>query len=196
MNYAIEQGLSTKNRKLNLDDEKEIEELKALVSYVMGERKSDLAMRGELIMMMVDLCVAEDMERSDLEECLLDYMDQKFNMMLEDNSAREIANALMKIRGELIQSVMSKSTLESAELQKLREFNESKNEARKRREEREKEIEREGRTAEDDSSSSGEEEEDGEEEKEPPKLQPAQPKGPVIDDDGFEVVTKKGGRRK
>ena len=63
MNYAIEQGLSTKNRKLNLDDEKEIEELKALVSYVMGERKSDLAMRGELIMMMVDLCVAEDMER-------------------------------------------------------------------------------------------------------------------------------------
>ena len=196
MNYAIEQGLSTKNRKLNLDDEKEIEELKALVSYVMGERKSDLAMRGELIMMMVDLCVAEDMERSDLEECLLDYMDQKFNMMLEDNSAREIANALMKIRGELIQSVMSKSTLESAELQKLREFNESKNEARKRREEREKEIEREGRTGEDDSSSSGDEEEDGEEEKEPPKLQKAEPKGPVIDDDGFEVVTKKGGRRK
>ena len=196
MNYAIEQGLSTKNRKLNLDDEKEIEELKALVSYVMGERKSDLAMRGELIMMMVDLCVAEDMERSDLEECLLDYMDQKFNMMLEDNSAREIANALMKIRGELIQSVMSKSTLESAELQKLREFNESKNEARKRREERAKEIEREGRTGEEESSSGEEDDEDGEEEKEPPKLQPAQPKGPVIDDDGFEVVTKKGGRRK
>ena len=174
MNYAIEQGLSTKNRKLNLDDEKEIEELKALVSYVMGERKSDLAMRGELIMMMVDLCVAEDMERSDLEECLLDYMDQKFNMMLEDNSAREIANALMKIRGELIQSVMSKSTLESAELQKLREFNESKNEARKRREKREMEIELEGRTGEEDSSSGEEDgEEDGEEEKEPPKLQPA-----------------------
>ena len=107
MNYAIEQGLSTKNRKLNLEDEKEIEELKALVSYINGERKSDLALRGELIMMMVDLCVAEDMERTDLEECLLDFMDLKFNMMLEDNSAREIANALMKIRGELIQSVMS-----------------------------------------------------------------------------------------
>ena len=101
-------------------------------------------------------------------------MDQKFNMMLEDNSAREIANALMKIRGELIQSVMSKSTLESAELQKLREFNESKNEARKRREEREMEIELEGRTGEEDSSSGEEDgEEDGEEEKEPPKLQPA-----------------------
>ena len=107
MNYAIEQGLSTKNRKLNLEDEKEIEELKALVSYINGERKSDLALRGEFIMMMVDLCVAEDMERTDLEECLLDFMDLKFNMMLEDNSAREIANALMKIRGELIQSVMS-----------------------------------------------------------------------------------------
>ena len=174
MNYAIEQGLSTKNRKLNLDDEKEIEELKALVSYIKGERKSDLALRGELIMMMVDLCVAEDMERTDLEECLLDYMDLKFNMTLEDNSAREIANALMKIRGELIQSVIKKSTLESAELQKLREFNESKNEARKRREEREKEIEREERTGEDESSSGDEDgEEDSEEEKEPPKLQPA-----------------------
>ena len=55
MNYNIEQGLSTKNRKLNLDDEKEIKELKALVSYIKRERKSDLALRGELIMMMVDL---------------------------------------------------------------------------------------------------------------------------------------------
>ena len=55
MSYAIEQGLSGKNRKLNLEDEKEIEELQALVSYIKGERKSDLALRGELINMMVDL---------------------------------------------------------------------------------------------------------------------------------------------
>ena len=190
MNYAIEQGLSTKNRKLNIEDEKEIEELKALVSYIKGERKSDLALRGELIMMMVDLCVAEDMDRMDLEECLLDFMDLKFNMMIEDNSAKEIANALMKIRAELIQAVNERGVLESAELQRLREFNESKNEARKRREEREREIEREQR---EDESSSDEEGEEGEEEKEPPKLQP---QGPVIDDDGFEVVTKKGVRRK
>jgi hypothetical protein len=56
MNYAIDQGLSTKNRKLNLDDEKDIEELKALVYYIKQERRSDLALRGELINMMVDLC--------------------------------------------------------------------------------------------------------------------------------------------
>ena len=141
MNYAIEQGLSTKNRKLNLDDEKEIEELKALVSYIKGERKSDLAMRNELILMMVDLCVADDMTDLDLEECLLDFIDMKFNMMIEDNSAKEIARALMKIRGELIKSVLERSVLESQELQKLREFNESKNEARKRREEKERELE-------------------------------------------------------
>ena len=145
-----------------------------------------MALRGELIMMMVDLCVAEDMDRTDLEECLLDFIDLKFNIMIEDNSAKEIANALMKIRGELIQAVNERGVLESAELEKLREFNESKNEARKRREEREREIERE----EVDSSS---DDENAEEEKEPPKLQP---KGPVIDDDGFEMVTKKGGRRK
>ena len=55
MNYAIDQGLSTKNKKLNIEDEKEIEELKALVNYIKGERKSDLALRQELINMMVDL---------------------------------------------------------------------------------------------------------------------------------------------
>ncbi len=55
MNYAIEQGLSTKNRKLNIEDEKEIEELKTLVNYIKGERKSDIALRQELINMMVDL---------------------------------------------------------------------------------------------------------------------------------------------
>ena len=56
MNYAIDQGLSTKNRKLNIEDEKQIEELKVLVQYIKGERKSDLALRGELITMLVDLC--------------------------------------------------------------------------------------------------------------------------------------------
>ena len=56
MNYAIDQGLSTKNRKLNLEDEKEIEQLQSLVQYIKGERKSDLALRGELINMLVDLC--------------------------------------------------------------------------------------------------------------------------------------------
>ncbi len=58
MNYAIEQGLSTKNRKLNLDDEKEIKELQELVNYIKGERKSDLMLRQDLINMMVDLCNA------------------------------------------------------------------------------------------------------------------------------------------
>ena len=58
MNYAIEQGLSTKNRKLNLEDEKEIKELQELVNYIKGERKSDLMLRQDLINMMVDLCNA------------------------------------------------------------------------------------------------------------------------------------------
>ncbi len=55
INYAIEQGLSSKNRKLNLEEEKEIEALKELVNYIKGERKSDLVLRNELIMMLVDL---------------------------------------------------------------------------------------------------------------------------------------------
>ena len=55
LNYAIEQGLSTKNRKLNLEDEKEIEQLKDLISYMKSERKNDMALRNELIQHMVDL---------------------------------------------------------------------------------------------------------------------------------------------
>ena len=102
MNYAIDQGLSTKHRKHNIEDEKEIEELKLFVQYIKDERKSDLALRGELINMLVDLCkslnhsklsfvgVAEDIELQDFEECLLDFMDMKFCLELEDNSAKEV----------------------------------------------------------------------------------------------------------
>ena len=103
----------------------------------------------------------------------------------------------MKVRAQLITSVNTKGTLESEELQKLREFNESKNETRRKREEREREIEKQIQNS--DSSSSSEDEQNEcdkkEEEKEgPPKLVPT--KGPVIDDDGFEMVTtEKKGRR-
>jgi len=56
LNYAIEQGLNNKNRKLNLEDEKEIEALKELVNYLKSERKSDMVLRNELIQNLVDLC--------------------------------------------------------------------------------------------------------------------------------------------
>ena len=86
------------------------------MNYIKGERKSDLVLRGELINMLVDLCLAEDIEVNDFEECILDFMDEKFNMMLEDNSAKEIGSFLLKIRGELIQSVTINNSLESGEL--------------------------------------------------------------------------------
>lgn len=35
--------------------------------------------------------MAEDIELNDFEECLLDFMDYNFNMMLEDNSAKEVS---------------------------------------------------------------------------------------------------------
>ncbi len=85
---------------MNIEDEKEIEELQLLVQYIKGERKSDLALRGELINMLVDLCnfplcyhfegVADEIELEDFEECLLDFMEMKFSMELEDNSAKEV----------------------------------------------------------------------------------------------------------
>ena len=107
----------------------------------------------------------------------------------------------MKVRAQLITSVNKNGTLESEDLQKLREFNESKNEARKRREAREREIEEQGHNSFSSSDSDNEEkggeeckkEECKKEEEAPPQLVQ---KGPVIDDDGFEVVTsQKKGRR-
>jgi hypothetical protein len=34
----------------------------------------------------------EDIEREDLEDCLLDFMEGTFNMMIEDNSAKEVSH--------------------------------------------------------------------------------------------------------
>ncbi|CDW84991.1 UNKNOWN [Stylonychia lemnae] len=186
LNYAIEQGLNNKNRKLNLEDEKEIEALKELVNYLKSERKSDMALRNELIQNMVDLCLAQDVELEDFEDCILDFMEINFSMMIEDNSAKEIGAAMMKIRRELFTSAQNKQVLESDELQKLREFNEQKNLAKKRKQEKEAQERLEV----------GEDDMDEEEETEQKEEKPKQT-GPVFDDDGFEVVTteKKGRRR-
>lgn len=55
MNYAIEQGLSSKNKKLSNDQEKEIAALREIVGYLKAERKSDSALRSEIILTLVDL---------------------------------------------------------------------------------------------------------------------------------------------
>ena len=67
-------------------------------------------------LIIVDLGMAEDIELSDFEDCLLDFMDEKFSMMLEDNSVKEIGTALLKVRGQLMQSALHKGKLESEDL--------------------------------------------------------------------------------
>eukprot|EP00347_Sterkiella_histriomuscorum_P016398 403353341 len=205
LNYAIEQGLSTKNRKLNLEDEKEIEQLKELVSYLKSERQSDMALRNQLIQHMVDISLSQEVELEDYEDCLLDFMELNFNMVIEDNSAKEIGRAIMKIRHQLFSSAQNKSILESEELEKLREFNEQKNQAKKRRQEKEAEEKKQrGSDSEEDGSEDDDEEMeeddgngDSKSKKDVPELIQAKPTGPVIDADGFEMVTteKKGRRR-
>ena len=55
LNYAIEEGLSSKNKKLSNDQEKEITALREIVGYLKAERKSDSALRSEIILTLVDL---------------------------------------------------------------------------------------------------------------------------------------------
>ena len=60
--------------------------------------------------------MSEDIELLDFEDCLLDFMDEKFSMSLEDNSAKEIGAALMKVRAQLITTANTVGRLESEEL--------------------------------------------------------------------------------
>ena len=60
--------------------------------------------------------MAEDIELIDFEDCLLDFMDEKFSMKIEDNSAIEIGAALMKVRAQLIKTANTIGRLESEEL--------------------------------------------------------------------------------
>ena len=39
----------------------------------------------------MDVGVAEDIEREDFEDCLLDFMEFTFNIIIEDNSAKEVS---------------------------------------------------------------------------------------------------------
>lgn len=73
------------------------------------------------------LGLAPDAEIDDFEDCLFDFMEYHFNMVLEDNSAKEIGKALLTIRRELYGSIQDKGELASVELEKLRAFNELKN---------------------------------------------------------------------
>lgn len=120
---------------------------------------------------------------------MLDFMEFNFNIMIEDDSAKEVTSsstltafqigtALIHVKRELLETANAQQPLFSAELQKLREFNEKK--VAKQARLKEKEIEESGV----DPSQSKKEEYKN------------QPTGPIIDQDGFEVITDKKGRRK
>ena len=74
---------------------------------------------------------------------------------------------MIKVRAELIKSVMEKGKLESEELAKIREFNESRNESRRKKQDKEREIEREEYVS---RSSSDDNEEEEKKDKDPSKL--------------------------
>lgn len=48
--------------------------------------------------------MSDNIFRQDIEECLVDYMEDNFNVFIEDNSASEIASILIKVKTELVNS--------------------------------------------------------------------------------------------
>ena len=40
----------------------------------------------------------DDIEQGDLEDCLLDFMEFNFYIIIEDNSAKDISSALLRVK--------------------------------------------------------------------------------------------------
>ena len=80
--------------------------------------------RIQMIQDLVTLTLGDDIEHEDLENYLLDYMEDNFNVEIEDNSAKEISNIIMTIKKEFRESYQERGVLESIQFSKLVEFNE------------------------------------------------------------------------
>lgn len=86
---------------------------------------ADLAMRICLINMLTELLLSEEIDESDIIECLDDFMEENFSVETTDSSHTEIAKYLIRVRKELTFCALNDLDLPSgsATLVKLKKFN-------------------------------------------------------------------------
>ena len=134
LNYAINMGFAARKQVASdLNDDAfaarrgQVNEVKALIGGDLLEQPpQSIAARCQLINMLLQLLMDEDIEKQDLIELLDDHMEEHFNVVADDQSHRDIATLLMKVRNELSFCAQNDLDLPSGSLtiKQLTEFNE------------------------------------------------------------------------
>lgn len=91
----------------------------------MSSSPPDIAIRVKLINILVELLLSEDIEASDLEDCLDDWMEENFCVLADEVSHQEMGRALVNVRSELTYCAVNDLDLSSGSLTlaKLYDFN-------------------------------------------------------------------------
>jgi hypothetical protein len=105
LNMAIDMGFA--GRKQIASDANEyvagkgkVSQLKELIGgkIITSAAPGDVAMRVQIIEMLVELLAADEVEVSDIEDCLDDFMEQNFNTLDDGESHTEMAQSLISVR--------------------------------------------------------------------------------------------------
>ena len=67
----------------------------------MDANPADVTIRITLINILVELLMQEEIDENDLEDCLDDWMEENFSVLADENSHKEIAKKLIKVRKQL-----------------------------------------------------------------------------------------------
>jgi hypothetical protein len=129
---AIDMGFSARNQIASDSNSAfatrtgQVNQLKELAGgHILNAAPGDIAIRIQLINMLVTLLVSDEVDVDDLEDCMDDFMEEHFNVLADEVSHKEMAEALVKVRRQLAFCAKSEYDLPSGseELNSLRAFN-------------------------------------------------------------------------
>ena len=132
LNMAIDMGFSARKQIASDSNSAfqtrtgQVNQLKELVgAHILNAAPNDIAIRIHLINMLVALLVSDEIEVDDLEDCMDDFMEEHFNVLADEVSHREMAEALIKVRQQLTFCSQNEYDLPSGseELNSMRAFN-------------------------------------------------------------------------
>lgn len=83
---------------------------------LLEQTPDNIAIRCQLINMLIQLLLNEEIEKSDLVDLIDDWMEEHFSVIADEHSHEEIATALMKVRKELSFCAMNDLDLPSGSL--------------------------------------------------------------------------------
>ena len=135
LNMAINMGFAGRKHIASDDNQArfsakygQVNQLKELIGgELLSATPADISIRAELINILVELMMSEEIESSDLVDCLDDWMEENFNVLADEISHQQIGAALVNVREELTYCAVNDLDLPSGSLtlQKLHTFNQN-----------------------------------------------------------------------